>query len=121
MRPRSPCNQPGCPGIAVNRGRCQAHQVLLKQWDRERHRAYDAQRPSSSARGYGSAEWKKRRAEALAVAGGICQLCQVRAAVEVHHVRAQKVTPGSRAFAGDVTPLVATCRSCHNRLTARGL
>ena len=74
-------------------------------------------RASASQRGYG-ARWQRLRAAYLR-ANPVCDVCDrgrghVRAATEVHHVTAKR-DGGSDEWGN----LMALCKSCHSRITAR--
>jgi 5-methylcytosine-specific restriction protein A len=109
-----PCRWPGCPEIIPPQGApyCPAHAS-------EASRQYEAQRPSSSRRGYG-ANWRKVRAMYLAR----CPICedpegQHRGgppvlASEVHHIK-----PLAEGGTNKFSNLQALCKSCHSRLTAK--
>ena len=94
-RPSRPCQHPGCPMLAVERGRCHVHRV--KRIDT---------RPSSSARGY-DREWQRIRTDVI-TEQPICQRCGVRPARDVHHIR-----PLRQGGTHDRANLVALCRGCH--------
>ena len=81
------------------------------------HKAYDAQRGSSSERGY-DARWQKIRRLYLQTQP-LCEDCLARgrttAASEVHHVIPLR-DGGSHAEEN----LRALCKSCHSTRTAKG-
>ena len=56
-KPLGPCTTPGCPGRAVDHGKCAQHAA-------ERRAAYDAQRGTAAERGYGQA-WAAESEEYL--------------------------------------------------------
>jgi 5-methylcytosine-specific restriction protein A len=101
-RPPTPCTFRGCPALVPGGGRCPQHQ-------REERRHYDAQRPTSSKRGYGR-NWQRLRLLILHEEP-LCRECGA-AATDVDHID------------GDVTNLrrenlQALCHAHHSRLTAR--
>jgi len=73
---RRPCRTPGCAGLAVRGGYCE-------RCARERERAFDRQRGSSAARGYGS-RWRKLRLMYLR-AHPLCAVCG-EPATDVDHI-----------------------------------
>jgi 5-methylcytosine-specific restriction protein A len=110
-RPLPPCRWPGCSIRSVSSGYCGRHLAAAQQRERERKRAYEAGRPSASARGYGVA-WRQRRADYLA-AHPHCRCCGAPA-TDVHHLVPR------RAAGGDSWDnLAALCHACHSRITAR--
>jgi 5-methylcytosine-specific restriction endonuclease McrA len=80
---RTLCVVPGCPALAVERGRCAAHRRLA------------------------SGAWKRRRQEVLRRHGWRCAVCGERA-VDVHHV-----VPASMGGSDEVGNLVALCDQHH--------
>lgn len=76
-------------------------------------------RPSPTRRGYGRA-WQKLRATFLAYYP-LCHDCLNRGiatvATEVHHLRKHH---GAAELLFDWNNLLALCKSCHSRRTARG-
>lgn len=107
----TPCRNRACPGI-VRDGVC-SHCGPVR---RQRDAAYNAKRPSSAAQGYGRT-WQRVRAAFLA-AHPLCADCEkigrVTPATEVHHV--VPVRDGGSASEDN---LLALCKSCHSRRTAR--
>ena len=100
-RPRTPCLEPGCAGLAYKGSRCAVHV-----------RAVDARRPNAAARGYCSARWQNLRLLVLH-RDPVCMTCK-RPATEVDHVV-------SKADGGEDTMknLQGLCKRCHSRKTAR--
>jgi 5-methylcytosine-specific restriction protein A len=95
-----PCSQFGCGALVPGGGRC------------PRHRPPDL-RPSAAARGYGH-RWRKVRAKFLREHAA-CETCGAPA-TEAHHAAGQ----GPRGPGGlDPAGLVALCKACHARITAR--
>ncbi|MEM4234189.1 MAG: HNH endonuclease signature motif containing protein [Candidatus Methanomethylicaceae archaeon] len=86
---------------------------------RQRHVASTDKRLSPSKRGYGHA-WRKVRA-AFLVAHPLCQDCladnRTTLATEVHHITKHRNDP---ALLYDFANLMALCKRCHARRTARG-
>lgn len=80
-RPPRPCSSPGCPALVAT-GRCPTHQRAL-------FAQQDAQRGTSTERGYGVA-WRRLRAQVLAEEP-LCRACAsegfVTAAEEVDHAK----------------------------------
>jgi 5-methylcytosine-specific restriction protein A len=105
-RPLGPCCVRGCPGRAVQRGRCEEHA-------KEYRRQYEQGRPSAAARGYDS-KWRVVRAAYLK-AHPICseEGCGAQAE-DVDHIVALK-DGGTHAWAN----LRAYCHSHHSQKTNR--
>ncbi|HXG36536.1 MAG TPA: HNH endonuclease signature motif containing protein [Dehalococcoidia bacterium] len=98
FRVASPCMEPGCPALAVARGRCAGHQRAAPL------------RASSAQRGYG-AEWRRLRAAFLA-AHPLCCDCG-EPATDVDHE-----TPRSAGGTDDWRNLRSRCHRCHSKKTA---
>lgn len=83
-----------------------------------RSAAYNADRGSSTAQGYGR-DWQKVRAVVLAT-HPLCCLCEaagrLTAATVVDHIKSIKDRPDLRL---DMDNLRALCTPCHNARTAR--
>lgn len=107
------CLRPGCPAYSDGSGYCQAH---AKQARAETYRAYDAGgRDPAARRIYHSAQWLRVRSVMLAKFP-VCQDCETRPSVEVHHIEKAKTRRKLLAFSN----LRALCKSCHSKRTARG-
>lgn len=69
-------------------------------------------RPSSTARGYGSAAWQRTRLLVIARDGGLCQMCGmiVREKAQIDHIH-------EKAAGGDdsLSNLRLLCLPCHSR------
>jgi 5-methylcytosine-specific restriction protein A len=109
-RPLSNCTTPGCPNL-VGRGRCPDCRT-------DRQRQQDAQRPSASARGYGSG-WRRVRG-AFLKAHPTCQTpgCSSASTEADHYPK----TRAELVAAGELHPdawrfLVARCKPCHSART----
>lgn len=96
LRAPSPCSSPGCPALAVERGRCAQHRRVNTR--------------SSAALGYGYG-WQQKRARFLRE-HPICEECRVVPATEVHHL-----LPKRDGGSDDPMNLSALCVRCHSRLT----
>ncbi len=59
-------------------------------------------------------QWQEIRAQVLARARWVCQVCGVRTRLDVHHVT--KRTQGGSDF--DLDRLIALCRDCHAQTDA---
>ncbi|MBM3190985.1 MAG: HNH endonuclease [Chloroflexi bacterium] len=103
-RPLTPCSSPGCPEIAVERGRCAKHQLP------PRERPSDT-RESAARRGYDAA-WRRIRAEYLR-AHRDCEVCGYPATVADH------IVPLAQGGTHEATNLRALCRACHERRHGR--
>lgn len=96
-----PCAMPGCPNIALKgNSRCALH--ITPTLD---------DRPSPSAQGY-DWNWQKTRKRFLHN-NPVCQNCG-QWANEVHHI-----VPLRNGGSHDEANLVALCKSCHSRITAK--
>lgn len=101
-----PCTQPGCPKMAVKKGRCEDHQ--RKAW---------GERGSAASRGYGH-KWRKLRETIMMRDQWLCQVCKatgrVTTATAVDHIL-------PKAQGGTDTPanLQAICDQCHKEKTQR--
>ena len=100
-KPHRPCQHPGCPSFAVERGRCHVHRIVRIDT-----------RPSSEDRGYTS-EWRRHIRPAVLAEHPICQRCNVKPARDVHHIRALR-----QGGTHDRANLLALCVSCHRKVTA---
>jgi 5-methylcytosine-specific restriction protein A len=100
--PLSPCRTPRCPAPATRRGYCPEHSP-------------DRQRPSAARRGYSAASgWPEIRAGVLSLRP-YCEAKGCRSlASEVHHEK--RLRDGGT---NDYDNLVALCRPCHSRISAR--
>jgi len=96
----------------MRRSRLLRTRVRLGQASRRRIRAggpLALGRPSASLEA-----WREIRAQVLARARWVCQVCGVRTRLEVHHV--VKRAQGGSDF--DLDRLVALCRACHAQTDA---
>lgn len=55
--------------------------------------------------------WAKKRAERLAIDGGVCQACLVQPATEVHHLNYFNI-----GHEDPLTDLVSVCHPCHRKI-----
>ena len=108
-RPPRPCSQPGCPALTDGQY-CPEHRKLAAV----RYNRYE--RDPAIQKLYGGT-WPCIRARFLA-AHPLCAVCQkegrVTAADEVHHIQ-----PLSRGGTHAEDNLMALCKECHSRITAR--
>jgi 5-methylcytosine-specific restriction endonuclease McrA len=85
--------------------------------DRLPARPREDDRPSSSARGYGSAAWERVRQVVIARDQGACrlcgQLCWAPGEAHIDHIAAKR--PGEPAEATPMEGLRLLCRSCHSK------
>jgi 5-methylcytosine-specific restriction enzyme A len=110
--PLRPCAAPGCREL-VSSGRCTRH--ALTGWqDATTAKAYDRERGSAAARGYGG-EWRRIRNRFIR-AHPVCEHCaregRTTIATEVDHV-----IPLSKGGTHADENLSALCHSCHMRKT----
>ena len=96
---RGGCVEPGCPARSTHRGRCHLHYL-----------AYERQRGTSTARGYGAA-WRKIR-DAYIKAHPTCEDCGQAPSTEVDHVVSKR-----RGGRDHPSNLRALCGGCHRRKT----
>lgn len=109
MSPWAPtrlCSTTGCGAVAVQRGRCQAHQ-------RDEYRRIERTRGTARERGY-DAEWRRLRAVALLRDRHCCQSCG-SPATEVDHITPLHLG-GARL---QLVNLQALCSRCHSEKTAQ--
>lgn len=101
------CKFPRCFTIHHNDGSyCNAHRTTVVPWKKYK----------TKNKFYDTKEW--REARALKVASHpICQTCDRKPAMEVHHVvRLEDCSPGQEF---DQDNLLSTCRSCHAKESQR--
>lgn len=78
-------------------------------------------RPSSSARGYGSAAWQRVRLAVIARDQGLCQMCGRLLAGNDRECHIDHIVEKPQHEAAEATPLSGLqllCRSCHAKKTA---
>ena len=78
----------------------------------------DEKRPSSHARGYGSAAWQRTRLAVIARDGGICQLCGALVAGNDRDLHIDHIVPkghGDPMLVERLENLRVVCRSCHSK------
>ena len=97
------CNEPGCPQIAGDGGKCATHQA-------QRERTARAQRPTPAQQGYDGA-WRKIRAAHLAK-HPYCERCPARA-TDVDHIIAKR-----NGGTDDEDNLQSLCHAHHSSKTA---
>ena len=106
-RPLHPCAEPGCPALSQG-PRCPAHRLVRRQVSPQ-----PSARPSPSLRTY-DAEWREIRKQVLEEEP-VCQTPGCTAlSTEVDHLIPWRMG-GTRAREN----LVARCKPCHSRKTAR--
>ncbi|HMR01747.1 MAG TPA: HNH endonuclease [Candidatus Competibacter phosphatis] len=106
------CSYPGCPALVSSGSRCPAHQ---RHADQQRNQQIDANRGTSTQRGY-DARWRRIRLMYLR-AHPLCVECAAHGrttqATEVDHI-----TPLANGGTHAEENLQALCKSCHSRKTA---
>lgn len=111
-RPLRPCQSPGC-GVLGKGTYCEAHG---QQRQRERHRAHDQRRGSSTARGYDYA-WQRLRLRKLKT-DPLCAFHLERRetvlAQVVDHIKTIAEAPELRLVWGNLRSL---CKPCHDKRT----
>ena len=104
-----PCGYPGCPAL-TDRQYCPEHQKLVSS----HYNRYE--RTPTMKRQYNGA-WPRIR-KAFIAAHPLCEVCQsegrVTAAAEVHHI-----VPLAQGGTHAEDNLMALCKECHSRITAR--
>jgi 5-methylcytosine-specific restriction enzyme A len=106
-RPKSPCSHPGCPALAVRRGRCEVH---ARQAEAEYRKRNPDTRPSAAQRGY-DAKWRRIRAAYLR-AHPACVLCGGTDNLEVDHI-----IPLAQGGTNKWSNLQVLCKSHHSQKT----
>lgn len=105
IRPKRPCLHPGCPEL-VDSGYCPAHTRSAPDY-----------RESAAKRGY-DYKWQKLRLAYL-TRNPLCVDClqqgETTAAQEVHHI-----IPKAEGGTEEPSNLMALCKPCHSKRTARG-
>ena len=109
---KHPCNHPGCSVLLPYGERyCQPHRKAIQQRS-------DAQRGSSTERGYSSA-WQRARAYYLS-AHPLCRMHEQQGRVEpatvVDHIKPHR---GDKALFWDSDNWQPLCKRCHDIKTAR--
>jgi 5-methylcytosine-specific restriction protein A len=105
------CRRAGCGALLDSPGYCPQH-------TNSQRRAADAERKTSSERGYGY-RWQKARHTYLKnnpLCVGCEKLGMVRAATEVDHIIPHR---GDQALFWDTSNWQGLCKPCHSRKTAR--
>lgn len=110
LKPLKRCSRAGCPTY-TREGRCPKHA--------KEKTTTDANRPNSYRRGYDK-RWAKVRL-AFLTANPLCEDCiaksRTTAAEEAHHITKVRDDASKRL---DTSNLMALCKACHTRRTARG-
>lgn len=75
-RAPSRCNEPGCPEIAVLRGRCDIHQ----------RKAWEGRSPFVDRYGMTASEWAKLKSSILHRDNYVCYECHIGGADTVDHI-----------------------------------
>ncbi|MDL2319063.1 HNH endonuclease [Eubacteriales bacterium OttesenSCG-928-A19] len=108
-KPKRPCSYPGCPALTDDRY-CEMHQKVVDA-HYNRH-----QRDPETAKRYG-ATWRRIRANYVAK-HPFCEQCwkdgKITPVQEVHHI-----VPLSHGGTHDPDNLMALCKICHSRITAK--
>jgi len=105
-RPKRPCWHRACSAITTT-GACDQHPRRTYGW------APDSDRGSRHERGYDLA-WERVRLLVLRRDHHLCQICRLRSANEVDHIR-----PKSDGGSDEPANLQAACTPCHAAKTAR--
>jgi 5-methylcytosine-specific restriction endonuclease McrA len=102
---KRPCPAPGCTATIRGREhRCPKH---VAEWKVEHPRPNDGRAPAH-VRGYDS-QWRELRRITIE-ASPVCQLCNVRPSILVHHWNEVRHAPELRLSQSN---LVAVCGRCH--------
>jgi len=107
MRAGGVCAEPGCPRLAVRRGRCEVH--TPPPWTGQAERRRNAGAPTGAAR-------QRLRLLVLVRADGRCESCGVRLGADwtMDHV-----DPVAFGGSSHLDNLAAICPRCHARKTQR--
>ena len=112
------CSSPGCP-VVVETGKCPRHAAQAAAREAQRRLTLDAQRGSSTERGYDAA-WRRARRDFL-TANPACVgygerqgMCGARA-TEADHVVSVREAPDLRLHWSNLRPY---CKHCHSARTA---
>ena len=104
-----PCGYSGCPAL-TDRQYCPEHQKLVSSHYNRYGRTPEMKRRYNDA-------WPRIR-KAFVAAHPLCEVCQregrVTAAEEVHHI-----VPLAQGGTHEDANLMALCKECHSRITAR--
>lgn len=108
-KPKRPCSHPGCPELTDGRF-CEPHA-------KQEHRRYNKyERDPESSKRYGR-KWRKIRNRYISL-HPLCEQCLkedvLTRAEEVHHIK-----PLAQGGTHDDENLMALCKPCHSRITAR--
>lgn len=111
--PKKPCAARSCAEL-VERDRrwCEKHQADADEREKARKAAFDQTRPSASARGYTSDQWREIRRQVLK-RDPWCTTCG-----RARSTRADHTIPKRQGGTDDLSNLKGKCESCHNRKTA---
>ena len=106
-KPGRPCRHPGCPAIVKGKsGYCPAHEKKVKkQYESQPQRIEDK-------RFYSDRKWRRLRKMKLA-ADPMCQKCEEKASVLVHHIDDVKHHPEKKMEWGN---LLSLCNDCHESI-----
>lgn len=85
---------------------------------RPRQRLPD-RRPSSAARGYGTAAWQRTRLAVIARDGGVCQLCGKLVQGDDRDAHIDHIVEKAAGGTDELANLRLVHRSCHSRRHAR--
>src|SRR5581483_1009480 len=112
QRAQRPCNQPGCPKLATANGRCEQHQAVTANWDRERKR-------DAIALLYGTARWQATRAIVL-IRDLLCKNCGIRRSTDCDHVERARLIVQKYGVDGFFDPArcQGLCHKCHSIKTS---
>lgn len=104
-KPSRPCWHRACAARTVD-GACPKHPRASHGWK------LDEERGNRHERGYDAA-WEKTRALVLRRDRYLCQVCRLRSADAVDHVK-----PKAKGGTDELDNLQAICRPCHNVKTS---
>lgn len=104
-KPLRPCWNRACAALTTD-GACASHPRPSYGWKPDRERG------SRQERGYGLA-WERTRAMVLKRDHYLCQVCRLRSAEAVDHIR-----PKARGGSDELDNLQAICGPCHRAKTA---
>lgn len=108
-KPRHPCGYPNCPELTETQY-CPAHQKVMSSRYNRYGRSPDMKRRYNGA-------WP-RISKRFIAAHPLCEVCKregrITAAEEVHHI-----IPLANGGTHNESNLMALCKECHSRITAK--
>lgn len=121
IKPKRPCNKPGCPELTTGRF-CEKHQIEGEKQRAESDKYYDKHQRNQKAKAfYKSRAWQAARRRTLIRDHYLCQDCfqenRITQADTVHH-RVEISKDWSKRL--DIDNLLSLCSACHNKRHSKG-